>query len=146
MAKGVSSAWPLRWRARPGELVAIIRFVMVGVAATLVYLGISLILLGWGLAPQLTNLVGFVLGTATSYFGHYFFTYRSCDSHLRLGARFFLVTAGLAMLCAGLHELTLLSGASPRLAALFVTVAYPPLSFGLNHFWAFARGATREAK
>ena len=146
MANGVSGTSPPRWQVRPGELAAIVRFAMVGVASTLVYLGASLVLLGWGLAPQATNLIGFLLGTATSYLGHYFFTYRSGDSHLRLGARFFLVTAGLALLCSGLHQMALLLGAEPRLAALFVTVAYPPLSFALNHFWAFARGAPGDAK
>lgn len=146
MADGVSDTSSPRWRARQGEPTAIVRFALVGVAATLVYLGASLVLLGWGMAPQPTNLIGFLLGAATSYLGHYFFTYRSGDSHLRLGARFFLVTAGLALLCSGLHQIALLIGAEPRLAALIVTVAYPPLSFGLNHFWAFARGASGNAK
>ena len=140
---GASSS---RWRARPGELAAVARFAVVGVVSTLVYLGASLALLNQGVAPQQTNLIAFLLGTVASYLGHYFFTYRSGDSHLRLGARFFLVTAGLALLCAGLHQSALLLGAEPRGAALFVTVAYPPLSFGLNHFWAFARGASGGAK
>jgi hypothetical protein len=76
--------------------------------------------------------------------GHYFFTYRADDSHLRLGSRFAAVTAGLALLCVILHQAALLLGAGPRGAALFVTLAYPPLSFALNHFWAFARGAVRR--
>ena len=137
----MSGASPPRWNPRPGELAAVLRFAVVGVASTLAYLGASLVLLDQGIAPRLTNLLAFVLGTVASYLGHYFFTYRSGDSHLRLGTRFFLVTAGLALLCGGLHHLALLFGATPRAAALFVTMAYPPLSFGLNHFWAFARGA-----
>ena len=139
---GASSS---RWRLRPGELAAVARFAVVGAGSTLVYLGASLILLNWGLAPQPTNLIGFLLGTAASYLGHYFFTYRSGGSHLRLGTRFFVVTAGLALLCAGLHQTALMFGAGPRIAALFVTLAYPPLSFGLNHFWAFARGGGGDA-
>ena len=134
-----------RWRPRPGEPAAIVRFGIVGVAATLVYLGASLVLLDRGIAPHPTNLIAFVLGTVASYFGHYFFTYRSDDSHLRMGTRFFLVTAALMALGAALHHLALLVGATPRQAALFVTVAYPPLSFALNHFWAFARGARAGA-
>ena len=67
----MNGASPPRWLVRPGELAAIVRFAMVGVASTLVYLGASLVLLGWGLAQQPTNLIGFLLGTATSYFGHY---------------------------------------------------------------------------
>ena len=141
----MSGASSSRWRPRPGEIAAVARFAAVGAVSTLVYLGTSLVLLNRGMAPQPTNLIGFLLGTAASYLGHYFFTYRSGGSHLRLGTRFFLVTAGLALLCAGLHQTALLFGAEPRIAALFVTLAYPPLSFGLNHFWAFARGAGEEA-
>lgn len=131
-------------RLRPGELGAIVRFGLVGVMATLVYFATSLVLLDSGLAPRATNLAAFGVGTVASYLGHYFFTYRADDSHLRLGGRFAAVTAGLALLCAALHQLALWLGAGPHGAALFVTLAYPPLSFALNHFWAFARGAVRR--
>lgn len=134
------------WAPRPGEIAAIVRFGLVGVTATLAYLGASLLFLDRGMNPRLANLAAFGVGTVTSYLGHYFFTYRSGDSHLKLGTRFFLVTAALVGMGAVLHHFALVFGATPRLAALFVTVAYPPLSFGLNHFWAFARGATRDAK
>ena len=128
------------WEPRPGEISAIARFGLVGLIATLAYFGASLFFLDRGMAPRLANLAAFGVGTITSYLGHYFFTYRSDGSHLKLGTRYFLVTAGLVGLGAGLHHFALLLGAGPRAAALFVTVAYPPLSFGLNHFWAFARG------
>jgi len=131
-------------RLRPGELGAIVRFGLVGIAATLVYLLVSLVLLDLGVAPRATNLAAFAAGTVASYFGHYFFTYRADDSHLKLGGRFAAVTAGLALLCVALHQAALWLGAGPRGAALFVTLAYPPLSFALNHFWAFARGAVRR--
>lgn len=142
----MSNASSPRWRARPGEIAAVARFAVVGVVSTLVYLGASPVLLNRGVGPQPTNLLAFLLGTVASYLGHYFFTYRSGDSHWRLGSRFFLVTSGLASLCAGLHQSALLLGAEPRGAALFVAFAYPPLSFGLNHFWAFARGASGGVK
>ena len=129
---------------RPGELGAIVRFGLVGIAATLVYLLVSLVLLDLEIAPRPTNLVAFAAGTIASYLGHYFFTYRADDSHLKLGGRFAAVTAGLALLCVALHQLALWLGAGPRGAALVVTLAYPPLSFALNHFWAFARGAVRR--
>ena len=133
-----------RFGLRPGESGAILRFGLVGVAATLAYLAASLLLLDQGLAARATNLAAFAVGTLMSYLGHYFFTYRADDSHLRLGSRFVTVTAGLALLCVILHHAALLLGAGPRGAALFVTLAYPPLSFALNHFWAFARGAVRR--
>ena len=118
---------------------------MVGVAATLAFLGASLFFLHQGIAPRLSNLAAFGVGTVTSYLGHYFFTYRAGGSHIRLGTRYLLVTAGLIGMGIVLHHLALLFGATPRIAALLVTLAYPPLSFGLNHFWAFARGAGGDA-
>jgi putative flippase GtrA len=135
-----------RWRARPGELAAIARFGVVGIGATLVYLGVSLFLLDRGLAPHPTNLVAFVISIVASYLGHYFFTYRSDANHLRMGSRFVMVTAGLMALSAALHHTALLFGATPQVAALFVTVAYPPLSFALNHFWAFGRGTSGASR
>ena len=122
------------------EFGAVVRFGMVGVTATLSYLGLSLLLLHWGMLPQLANLAAFLASTAISYLGHYFFTYRANGSHLRLSGRFIAVTVALSLLCSLLHQLVLWAGASPRLAALAVTLAYPPLSFLLNHFWAFSRG------
>lgn len=133
-----------RWKPRPGELGAIARFGLVGVAASLTYLGGSLALLTLGLTPYLANAAAFLASIAASYAGHYFFTYRSDDSHWRLGPRFLLVTAGLVGLSSALHAAVLALGASPRGAALVVTLVYPPLSFALNHFCAFARGAPRR--
>lgn len=118
----------------------LLRFVAVGVGATLIYLGVSLALLSAGMVPQLANIVAFLASTTASYFGHYFFTYRSSDHHLHVSARFVTMTAGLSVLCSGLHQAVLLAGASPRAAALAVTLAYPPLSFLINNFWVYARG------
>ena len=68
----MTGAPPPRWNPRPGELAAVFRFAVVGVASTLAYLGASLVLLDQGIAPRLTNLLAFVLGTVASYLGHYF--------------------------------------------------------------------------
>jgi len=136
-----------------GELGSAMRFGLVGIAATLTYLGMSLLLLGWGMAPQLANLAAFLVSTAASYLGHYFFTYRvsggafgrdtgrAAGSHLRLSTRFIAVTILLTLFCSALHQLVLWAGASPRQAAFAVTISYPPLSFLFNHFWAFSRGS-----
>jgi putative flippase GtrA len=130
---------------KKGEIGAIFRFGLVGVVATLTYLGLSLLLLDWGLMPQLVNLIAFLAGTVTSYLGHYFFTYRASGSHVRLGARFVAVTIVQALLCGLLHQLVLWIGASAQLSALVMAVVYPLLSFLLNHFWAFSRGENTAA-
>ncbi len=118
----------------------IARFGAVGATATLLYLGVSLALLRAGLVPQAANLAAFAAGTAASYLGHYFFTYRSDRSHLHIGTRFVAITLGLTALSSGLHQAALLLGASPQFAAVCVAVLYPVLSFALNHFWTFRRG------
>jgi putative flippase GtrA len=128
---------------KKGEIGAIFRFGLVGVVATLTYLGLSLLLLDRGLLPQLVNLIAFLASIATSYLGHYFFTYRASGSHARLSSRFVTVTIALSLLCSLLHQVVLWIGASAQLSALVVAVVYPLLSFLLNHFWAFSRGDTQ---
>lgn len=125
---------------QPGEAAAVVRFAVVGVAATLVYLALSLVLLAWGAAPRLANVGAFAGGTAASYFGHYLFTYRSRAKHRIVGSRFAIATLALTALCVILHHLALISGATPQAAATVVAVAYPPLGFAANHFWVFLRG------
>lgn len=130
---------------KKGEIGAIFRFGLVGVVATLTYLGLSLLLLDWGLLPQLVNLIAFLASIATSYLGHYFFTYRASGSHARLSSRFVTVNIALSLLCSLLHQVVLWIGASAQLSALVVAVVYPLLSFLLNHFWAFSRGENTAA-
>lgn len=132
-------------RLNRGDLGAVVRFGVVGVAATMTYLGISLLLLDGGMAARAANLVALVGGTAASYLGHYFFTYRSREAHLRVGQRFVVVTAGLWLLCAALHSAVLWLGATPRAASAAIALTYPPLSFLANHFWAFY-GSTRRGR
>jgi putative flippase GtrA len=133
-----------RLGVRQGEPGAVLRFALVGVAATLSYLGVSLLLLDRGWVPQLANLGGFAAGTGLSYLGHYFFTYRSNERHLKTGSRFIGTTIGLTLASSLLHQAVLLLGAEPRLASLVVTCCYPPLSFLLNHFWSFSRGGRKS--
>jgi len=133
-------------RLREGEVGAVIRFGMIGIVATFSFLFASLAFLNAGLNPQIANLVALIIGTATSYCGHYFFTYRSTDRHARLGSRFLAVTGLIWILCSLLHHVALAWGLAPPRAAILITFAYPPLSFLLNHFWAFSRGRHTNAK
>lgn len=131
--------WRNTLRPRPGEVATTMRFVAVGIGATLTYLAASLLLLETRLAPQWVNLLAFAAGLLCSYLGHYFFTYRSSGRHLKTGPRFGMVTVALIALCSAVHQLALWNGLSPRAAAFIVAALYPPLSFMLNHFWAFSR-------
>ena len=119
---------------------ATIRFGVVGVVATVVYLGSSLFFLGQSVEPHVANFVAFGVATTVSYLGHYFFTYRATGHHLRQGSRFIAVTVALVTMSMVFQHLCLHDGASPRFATLILTGLYPLLCFLLNHFWAFSRG------
>lgn len=132
-------------RLHPGEAWQILRFGMVGAAASLTYLISSIVLLGLGMAPVAVNLAAFAISLALSYLGQYYFTYRAAGTHRMLSVRYAASTAILIALCTALHWGLLQASFDPRLASLAVTLTYPVLSFLLNHGWVYSRGAAGRA-
>lgn len=135
----------MRLRLHPGEAWQILRFGMVGGAASLTYLASSIVLLELGMAPLAVNLAAFAISLALSYLGQYYFTYRAAGAHRMLSRRYAISTAILIAVCTGLHWALLRLSLDPRLASLAVTLTYPLLSFLLNHGWVFGRGAAARA-
>ena len=135
----------MRLRLHPGEIWTVMRFGLVGAAATLTYLVCSIILLGSGIAPVTVNLIAFAVSLTLSYLGQYYFTYRAANAHARLSLRYAIATLVLIAICSILHRGLLQLALDPRLASLAVTIAYPLLSFILNHGWAYRRGAVGPA-
>jgi putative flippase GtrA len=131
----------MRLRLHPGEIWTVMRFGIVGAAATLTYLACSMVLLGAGVAPVKVNLIAFAVSLTLSYLGQYYFTYRAANAHARLSLRYALATLALIAICSILHRGLLQLAVDPRLASLAVTITYPLLSFILNHGWAYRRGA-----
>lgn len=119
-----------------GEIGRIVRFVVVGGAATLVHVGVALLSLhAMGAAPHVANLCGFLVAVVFSYTMHSRVTFRHEGasalprfSVVALGG--FLVSSGAvsAFLALGLPE-----GVAVPLAALVVPVA----SYLANRFWVF---------
>lgn len=132
-------------RLHPGEAWQILRFGMVGAAASLTYLISSIVLLGLGMAPVAVNLAAFAISLALSYLGQYYFTYRAAGTHRMLSVRYAASTAILIALCTALHWGLLQVSFDSRLASLAVTLTYPALSFLLNHGWVYSRGAAGRA-
>jgi putative flippase GtrA len=126
--------------ARSRELATTLRFAAVGVAATLTYLAISLVLLRLNVPPQIANAGAFGLSLVLSYAGHYAFTFRSREAHTRTGTRFALATAALFAVCSGVLQIALWLSVPPRVGAALVAILYPVLSFLLNRFWSFSSG------
>lgn len=135
----------MRLRLHSGEAWQILRFGMIGAAASLTYLISSIGLLGLGFAPIAVNLAAFAISLTLSYFGQYYFTYRAADAHRTLSARYGVSTAILIAVCTALHWGLLRLSLDPRLASLAVTVTYPVLSFLLNHGWVYSRGTLGRA-
>ena len=135
----------MRLRLHPGEAWQILRFGIVGIAASSTYLISSIVLLDLGFAPVAVNLVAFAISLTLSYLGQYYFTYRAADAHRILSVRYAGSTALLTALCTALHWGLLQLSLDPRLASLAVTVTYSLLSFLLNHGWVYGRGAVGRA-
>ena len=135
----------MRLRLHPGETWQILRFGMVGAAASMTYLASSIALLKLGMAPIVVNLAAFAISLALSYLGQYYFTYRAAGAHRMLSRRYAVSTAILIATCTALHWALLRLSLDPRLASLAVTLTYPALSFLLNHGWVFGRGASARS-
>ena len=135
----------MRLSLHPGELWQIVRFGAVGIAASLAYLGSSLIFLGFGMPPLVVNAAAFAISLTLSYLGQYYFTYRVSDAHKRLSLRYAVTVLALLSVCSALHWGLIWLEVSPPLASLAVTLIYPPLSFLSNHGWVFGRGRRAAA-
>ncbi|MEQ1498637.1 MAG: GtrA family protein [Novosphingobium sp.] len=120
-------------------LGSLLRFIGVGLCATGLYLALSIVLLNRGLNPQICNIVAFIFSTLASYLGHYFFTFKSNQSHYRTGSQFVFITFAIMGLCLLIQLIALSIGFSAKWAAVVVAVTYPPLSFIANSLLTFAK-------
>ncbi len=118
----------------------IVRFGMVGGAATATHFIVALALISMTVHPLWANAWAFLIAFQVSFFGHRGFTFRSRALPVATSVRRFAVTAlcGFAlseMLLAGLLRWTEFSEPSV-LAIALATVA--TLTFLMGRFWAFA--------
>jgi putative flippase GtrA len=117
------------------------RFGLVGVTASLVYLGlVNLLAVPLGpLAPFHAHLVALTCSIGVSYFGHHAFTFARKGRHRFYFRRFAIITAllfvlssALAFICdATLHL-------SAAVISVMITVLYPAASYLLHSLWTFA--------
>ena len=119
----------------------VVRFGIVGVAATLTHAGVALLAhAALGLPPLRANVMGFLVAFAVSYGGHYHWTFRSGLPHRTSLPRFLLVSA-----CVFLASQFIVWGATGPLglgmtAAMgIVTLVAPLTSFIVNRAWTFTR-------
>ncbi len=132
----MSSGRRARLRGTAGE---VLRFGVVGVAATAVHYGTAFLSLGL-LAPLAANTVGFLTAVLVSYAGHSRWTFRRTDRRSTV-ARFqkFLVTAtgGLALSQAVLIVAEASGRVPQALSMLAAVLVVPPTTFLLAKLWVF---------
>lgn len=117
------------------------RFAVVGIAATLTHFltVVGLIdVLGFPIA-SIANAFGVLTGSAVSYIGNYFWTFRRGGAHLVRMTRF-AVAYGVVFSLNGVVMLLVadIGGISYRVPLALMLVATPIMTFLLNRFWVFA--------
>jgi putative flippase GtrA len=133
-AEARAPAWP--------ELgVQGVRFIVVGIAATATHV-LMVVCLMEGLGLQIAtvaNAIALVTGSAVSYLGNYFWTFRRGGPHLVRIARFvaaygtvFSFNAVVMLLLADI------GGISYVFPLALIVAATPIMTFLLNRFWVFA--------
>lgn len=121
------------------ELKTLVRFGVIGIAATAVHVTIVFLLIERANAqPILANLIAFAFAFVVSFSGQYYWTFRSKRRISSAVTRFFLV-AFSAFLVNNVVLITLLDMdlMQPSLAAVLAVFVIPLISYLLGRFWAF---------
>ena len=117
-------------------MTEVLRFGLVGVAATLVHASVYLFCLTY-VTPQMANVVGFFCALAISYFGHRYFSFARTAGGAPV-LRFLAVAFLGFSMNAGFVHLMDHGMDAPRLAFWCITFVTPALTYVLLKFWVFA--------
>jgi putative flippase GtrA len=120
-------------------MTQLVRYLMVGVANTLVgYAVIFFCMLGLGLSPALSNLLGFCVAVVCSFLLNRRFTFRSDGQMRRELPRFaastllaYLLNLATLLVCIDLLQVP------PIWAQLVAGAVYTGSSFLISKFWVF---------
>ena len=115
-------------------------FIAVGSTAAAVHLGTVVALVRWGgWAPELANVLGWLVAFVCSFFGHHLTTFSDARAPIgRAARRFFAVSAlGFAANQAAYVLLLRLSAMRYDLALALVLVGIAALTYLLGRRWAF---------
>lgn len=120
-----------------GEML---RFGLVGIAATAAYFMTSLTLVyaGFRIDPTTASVGAFALSILVSYFGHNHFSFRVGGRHMVYLPRFLSVSLILMCLSSGAtYALDRFAGMPAYAITTAITVSYPVLSFILSRWVTF---------
>jgi putative flippase GtrA len=119
------------------------RFGLVGIAATILYAVLAVVLVKWeriGLTPVQASLAAYAAAAVFSYLAHKSLTFMSSGSHRSEAPRFLLLTAtGLAIAYAAPALLTVKLGLPPMIAILVTCLLIPAANLLTLDRWVFAQ-------
>ncbi len=126
----------------------LVRFGIVGVAATLVHVGVAVACVeAAGLDPFVANLLAFTTAVGISYVGHMYVTFGARGAHAQRLPRF----VATALLGLGLNQLIMATWVSAlewdyRGALAIVVTLVPALTYAVSKKWVFGGHAHRAAE
>ncbi len=121
-------------------LALMVRYGLVGVAASVVHAGISLLLIEYfEWQPFWSHAMGFFGGLITAYLGHYHFSFRDKGAHKNRFPKFAITAlTGFALHQSGVYLLVnQLQYDYKTLALPVLMVCVPVVTFLLSKFWVF---------
>lgn len=121
------------------ELLIAVRFGVIGIAATVLHIGMVWVLVGSTQLPALlANLIAFLCAFVLSFTGNYIWTFSTPGSPGKAMRRFFLISLGAFLVNSTLLAAILTSGwLSPRLAAVASASVVPGITFLASRLWGF---------
>jgi putative flippase GtrA len=124
---------------RCAEWRLIVKFFVVGGAATLLYLAVaSGLTYALGMAPALASGLAVAASIAFSYVGHNYFSFSVRGQHALRLPRFVTGSFALCLLSSLISYVSVdVAGHKPYVAFAAVCLLYPPASFLLNRYWVF---------
>ncbi|MBI1392455.1 MAG: GtrA family protein [Alphaproteobacteria bacterium] len=121
----------------PAIRFRLLRFIVVGVGCTLVYLFTGIGLLKLGLAATTAHLIAYPVSLVVSYFAQKRITFRIEGEVRRTAPRFLIATAGIAAVQLALVASLSRIGMDARTTLLLSAGYYPAASFIVHSLFTF---------
>ena len=119
----------------------LVRFGVVGIVSTAVYLLLSISLTKLNIAdPFLSSILAILVSFVISYLGHYAFTFKVSGSHTKYFPRFGATQIAIFVMLSGLSGILFkMTFLDPIIINCGIAIVWPVLSFLLNKKWAFKK-------
>ncbi len=138
--RAIVMVWVEGFFAGRSTAASFVRFAGIGVFATLVHgLTLNLLVLGVGLHPTLANVGAFLVAFSISYFGHYYFSFRSRQDHVAAAPKFFIAALiGLTLNTLTFAIIVNLLQLHYMIAFAAVIIILPPIMFLISRKFVFS--------